>query len=76
MATNPTFKLTVNTKDKSGENTGFGAYQSAATSVDAGVPTTVTDFLTAFAAYSEFAAGNITTVSSNAGRNVNAGQRS
>lgn len=75
MATNPTYKLTVNTKDKSGENTGMSAYVADYVSVASGIPSTVTDFLTAFAAYTEFVEGNITTANSNGGRKVNAGLR-
>ena len=75
MATNPTYKLTTNTKDKSGEKTGLNAYVSDAVDVSAGVPVIVTDFLTAFVTYTEMVAANITTVNSNAARKVNAGLR-
>lgn len=75
MATNPTYKLSAQTKDKSGEQTGLSAYVPDAVAVDAGVPATLTAFLTAFASYTEMTAANLTTVTSNASRNVNAGLR-
>lgn len=75
MAVNPSFELVINTKDKSGERTSLRANRAAIDSLTAGIPTVVTDFLTAFTAYTELIPGNLTNASSNALRRVNPGLR-
>lgn len=74
MATNPQFLVKANTRDRSGEKTALQANQPAALDVSV-FPVIVSDFLTAFAAYTELIAGNITTLTSNAVRRENSGLR-
>lgn len=75
MAVNPAFELVLNTKDKSGERTALRANRAAVDSLAAGLPAAATDFLTAFAAYTELIPANLTTATSNTLRRVNPGLR-
>lgn len=75
MAANPSYSLVAPTKDRSGEKTSIVANQPAALDISAGVPVILSAFLTAFAAYTEFAVGNITTLGSNAANRQNSGLR-
>lgn len=75
MAQNPTYVLVAPTKDRSGESTRLQANQPAQIDVSAGAPVILTNFLTAFAAYSELAAGNLLSVSSNSLYRLNQGLR-
>lgn len=75
MAVNPSWELVANTKDRSGERTALRANRAASDSMAAGLPAVLTDFLTAFAAFTELAAGNLTTATSNQLRKVNPGLR-
>lgn len=67
--------MKANTLDRSGEKTSITANTADFVAVAAGIPATMTDFLTAFAAYTEFAAANITSLSSGGNRKVSGGLR-
>lgn len=73
MATNPQYTLTATTKDRSGEGTSIRAYQPLAVDLSAAAPVLITDFLTAFAAWTAFNAGNVINYGSNALRRANGG---
>lgn len=75
MARNPDYQIKANTLDRSGEKTSITANTADFVAVSAGIPATLTAFLTAFADYTEFAAANITSVSSGASRKVSGGLR-
>lgn len=70
MAVNPTNKTTVTMYDQSSELTSLVANRPATDDLSAGLPTALTDFITAVAPIVDFDAGDIKSVSSNASRRV------
>lgn len=75
MARNPNLVLNAPTVDRSGESTRLQANIPAAIDLSTGTPTILTDFLTAFAAYTEMTAPNLKSVSSNSLLRINQGLR-
>ena len=75
MARNPDYQIKANTLDRSGEKTSITANTTAYVDIAAGLPATMTAFLTAFAPYTEFEAANITSLSSGGNRKVSGGLR-